>query len=323
MNVLFSGMDTAMSNARPGDLIDLCAVVEYGGIGAAARAIDRPKSSLSLAIRRLEDSLSVRLVDRAKRGFHLTDRGRILFEQVSPLLAQLEHITSDFRASSGRVAGTLRIAAPYEFGAHHLAPLVENLIARNPQLTITLDVQYAPIKALFGNGYDVVFVMADGNLADSGVVSCRVFMLERGLFASPGLLERHPRIREPDHLAGVPLIASSQDVCWRFTDKRNRAIEVSIGKSHFRSSNADIRRHVAIAGFGVTRTVASFCAAAVRAGTLVEVLPEFRCAPLCVYGVINDRRLVPVTVKALLDELERVSPDLFIETPTAAPGARR
>lgn len=303
-----------MGNARLSDLIDLCLVVEYGGIGAAARAVSRPKSSLSLAIRRLEDDLSVRLMDRTKRRFHLTDRGRTLHENIGPLLAQLDHITSDFRASSGQVAGSLRIAAPYEFGAHHLARTVRNLASRNPHLTITLDVQYAPIKELFGSGYDVVFVMTNGNLADSGVVSCRAFMLERGLFASPAFLERHPRIRTPEDLSKIPLIASPQDLQWRFTDKHERIIDVPIPGSHFRSSNADARRQVAIDGLGVTRTVATFCSEAVRSGSLARVLPEFHCAPLCVYGVINERRLMPATVKALFDELERISPDLFIET---------
>src|SRR5574337_589293 len=149
-------MDATMRGSRPRDLMDLCLVVEYGGISGAARATGRPKSSLSLAIRRLEDDLSVRLVDRTKRHLHLTDRGRALQEYIGPLLAQLDRITADFRASSGQIVGSLRIAAPYEFGAHHLALVARNLVARNPQLAITVDVQYAPVRELLAGGYDVV-----------------------------------------------------------------------------------------------------------------------------------------------------------------------
>lgn len=302
-----------MKNARPSDLIDLCLVVEWGGIGAAARAVNRPKSSLSLAVRRLEDNLAVRLVERTKGCFQLTERGRILYENIAPLLEQVNHITDDFRASSGQVVGSLRIAAPYEFGAHHLAAVVNNLISRSPQLTITVDVQYAPIKELFASGYDVVFVMTNGSLSDSGAVSCRVFMLERGLFASPAFLDRHPSIRTPEDLSRIPLIASSQDMQWRFTDGNGRIIDVPISAPHFKSSNASIRKRVAVGGFGVTRTVTTFCREEVRSGRLHEVLPAFRCTPLCVYGVVNERRLMPATVKALFDELERVAPDLFVE----------
>jgi len=313
MNTLFRRMNTAMGKARPSDLIDLCLVVQYGGIGAAARAIDRPKSSLSLAIRRLEDELSVRLMDRSKRHFQLTERGLELYGGISPLLAQLDRVTSDFGMSSDQVLGSLRIAAPYEFGAHHLAPVVKNLVARNPQLTIALDVQYAPIRELFGSGYDVVFVMTNGNLADSGLVSCRAFLLNRGLFASPAFLEQHPCIAVPADLANIPLIASSRDTPWRFTDQQGQVFDVPVSRSHFMSSNADVRRQAALAGFGVTRVVASFCDKAVRSGALLRVLPEFDCAPLCVYAVVDDRRLMPAAVKALFDELEKTAPDLFIE----------
>lgn len=302
-----------MRNAWPSDLIDLCLVVEHGGIGAAARALGRPKSSLSLAVRRLEDNLSVRLVDRTKRRFDLTERGRILYESIAPLLAQVDHITSDFRASSGQVTGALRIAAPYEFGAHHLARVVRKLVSRNPQLEITVDVQYAPVRELLGSGYDVVFVMTNGNLTDSGVVSCRMFLLERALFASPAFLDQHPAIRRPEDLARIPLIASSQDRQWRFADEQGRTIEMPIPEARIRSSNASIRKQAAIGGLGVTRTVATFCREEIRSGLLRKVLPAFRCTPLCVYAVINERRLMPATVKVLFDELERDAPDLFIE----------
>ncbi|MCD6681516.1 MAG: LysR family transcriptional regulator [Burkholderiaceae bacterium] len=302
-----------MRNAWPSDLIDLCAVVEHGGLGAAARALGRPKSSLSLAVRRLEDNLSVRLVDRTKRRFDLTERGRTLYESIAPLLGQVDRITSDFRASSGQIVGSLRIAAPYEFGAHHLALVARDLVARNPQLAITVDVQYAPVRELLAGGYDVVFVMTNGKLTDPGLVTCRMFLLERALFASPAFLDQHPPIRRPEDLAQLALIASSQDLQWRFADADGRTIEVPIPDSPIRSSNASIRKQAAIGGFGITRTVATFCRDEVRSGLLRKVLPSFRCTPLSVYAVINERRLMPAPVKALFEELERVAPDLFIE----------
>lgn len=307
-------MDDAVRNGWTSDLIDLCLVVEHGGIGAAARALSRPKSSLSIAVRRLEDDLSVRLVDRSKRQFHLTDRGHALYKNVAPLLAQVDRITSDFRAKSGQISGSMRIAAPYEFGAHHLSPVVRRLVSRNPGLTISLDVQYAPVRELFSDGYEVVFVMSNGTLSDPGVVSCRAFRLERGLFAAPALLDEYPEIRTPEDLSKIPLVTSSQDLQWRFFDERGRVIDVPIPDSRFRSSNATVRKQVAVDGLGVTRTVASFCRHEVRAGILRKVLPTYRCTPLCVYGVINERRLMPATVKALFDELEAVAPDMFIET---------
>lgn len=313
MNAASSRMDSRTRNLLPSDLADLCLVVEHGGISAAARVVGRPKSSLSLAIRRLEEALSARLIDRSKRRFALTDRGRRLCEETGPLLDELQRITAEFHASSARVAGVLRIAAPYEFGAHHVAPVIARLVARNPQLEVVLGVQYGSPRELFRDGYDVVFVMANGNLDDSDAASCRLFLLERGLFAAPDCLARHPPIRTPEDLCRVPLIPSTQDGSWRLTDGSGGMIEVPVTGSRLASANADVRRRAAIDGLGVTRTVASFCDEAVHEGKLCAVLPAWRNLPLHVYAMVNERRLRPAAVRALLDELEQGAPDLFIE----------
>lgn len=304
MHTLCSFVNTIMKNALPGDLIDFCLVVEHGGIGAAARAANRPKSSISLSIRRLEETLALRLIERSRQSLRLTGQGRRLYQDVHPLLNRLDAITSAYRDSGGQVAGELRIATPYEFGAHHLAPVVQRLLMKNPQLSATLDVQYAPIKELFAKGYDVVFIMANGQLSDPGVVSCRMFSLERALFAAPALLAAHPPVRHPDDLRRMPLVTSSQDQFWHFTGPDRAPIDVPISHCPFRSSNADVRRQAAANGLGIIRVVATFCAHLEAAGQLGRVLPDYACAPLRVYAVVNERRLMPTPVKALLDELE-------------------
>src|SRR5690349_12138492 len=103
------------------DFDAFCQVVDHGGFTAAARALDRPKSSLSAAVARLEDQLCARLLERTTRSLRLTEAGEALYRDASRPLAQLRELATEAAAKGGRVHGTLRIAAPYEFGAHHLA----------------------------------------------------------------------------------------------------------------------------------------------------------------------------------------------------------
>jgi DNA-binding transcriptional LysR family regulator len=54
----------------------------------------------------------------------------------------------------------------------------------------------------------------------------------------------------------------------------------------------------------VARITATFCAPAVQQGRLVQLLPEWRCAPLRIYALLPGRRLMPAKVRAFMDALE-------------------
>ncbi|MBC7471225.1 MAG: LysR family transcriptional regulator, partial [Ramlibacter sp.] len=120
------------------DFEAFCQVVEHGGFTAAARALDRPKSSLSVAVTRLEEQLGTRLLERTTRSLRLTDAGESLYRDVSRPLAELREVAVDALAKGERVQGTLHLAAPYEFGAHHLAKVACTVMAQHPQLKVHL-----------------------------------------------------------------------------------------------------------------------------------------------------------------------------------------
>lgn len=232
-----------VSKYRLTDLEAFWQVAEHAGFTATSIAEGRPRSSLSLAVRRLERELGMRLIERTTRRFHLTDGSHQLLDEIGPLFSQLHHVTAETRSRSGRISGILRIASPYEFGAYHVAPGAETLVARHPNLKVDIDVQYDSITDLFAKGYDVVFTMSNGILPDSGAVSCKLFSLPRALFAERSFLQGHPKLTCPHDLSTMPVIASPQDDDkWYFTDNVRNETSVPIQNCAMRSSNADIRR---------------------------------------------------------------------------------
>ena len=163
-----------------------CEVVEHGGFTAAARVLGHPKSSLSAAVQRLEANLGLRLIERTTRHLRLTDSGETIYRKVRPLFAALHDTHSEALAMSSAVAGTLRIKAPYEFGAHHAGPVACAVMGRYPELAIRIDVEHDIVNPIAEN-YDIVFAMLEAPLPSAGIVIRRVFTLERGLFAAPAL----------------------------------------------------------------------------------------------------------------------------------------
>jgi DNA-binding transcriptional LysR family regulator len=97
------------------DLADLdafAAVARARGFRGAAALRGVSASSLSEAVRRLEASLGVRLLNRTTRSVTLTDVGARLLDRLTPALGEIAaalDTVNDFRATP---TGTLRLNVP-------------------------------------------------------------------------------------------------------------------------------------------------------------------------------------------------------------------
>ncbi len=282
-----------------------CHVAKHGGFSAAARATGRRKSSLSAAVKRLEESLDVRLLDRNTRSLHLTEAGDALYNLTRPLFAQLDSARDEAMAFSRHMSGTLRIAAPYEFTAHHLGAVACHAMREHPRLHIQIDMEYEQISPV-DERYDIVFTMTDHDLPMSGIVARRVLSLDQGLFASPAFVSEHGTPEHPNDLSGLPTIATSTETEWLFQEDGRVPRHVPLTAPRLRSFNANVRRQAAIAGLGITRVTATYCAEAVKTGKLVRILPDYRCAPQRVYALFSSRRLMPAKIRMFLDMLDEI-----------------
>jgi len=288
------------------DLDIFCHVIDHGSFSEAARVLGRPKSSVSASIARLESRLGSRVIERTTRRLRLTESGETLYHEMSPLFRQLREALGNAAAKGETVSGRLRIAAPYEFGAHHRGAVACAMLGEHPDLEVDVDVEHQPVN-LFDQQYDIVFTMADKDLPTTSGVIRRVFSLERGLFASRDFLANFEEPRTPYDLRSLPLLAAASDTEWEFTDSAGGHHSIAMAAPRLRSSNAGIRLQAALSGLGVARITATYCEPAVQAGQLRRLLPDFECAPLRVYALLPERRLMPMKVRIFLDTLESMS----------------
>jgi DNA-binding transcriptional LysR family regulator len=280
-----------------------CEVVQHGGFSAAARVIGHPKSSLSAAVQRLESNLGLRLIERTTRHLRLTDAGETIYRRVKPLFIALHDTRSEALAMSSSVAGTLRIKSPYEFGAHHAGPVACQLMSRYPDLAIRIDVEHEIVSPVVEH-YDIVFAMLETPLPSAGIVIKRVFSLERGLFAAPGLLDRLGEPHDLEDLSRFPLLTGPNDASWALTTPAGAVEHLPVEKARLTSSNAHIRLQAALAGHGILRVTASYTRAAVEAGLLRRVLADHICEPLSVHALLPARQFVPAKVRCFLEAME-------------------
>ena len=87
----------------------LVAVVDHGGIRAAARALNVSQAAVTKSMRLLEDEAGMALLVRRSRGVSLTDAGERLLARARVITRQVALAGEDLRQAGGNDAGTLRV----------------------------------------------------------------------------------------------------------------------------------------------------------------------------------------------------------------------
>ena len=111
------------------------AVVEEGGILAAARKLNTVQSNVTARIRRLEEELGAELFFRKGRGLELAPPGRVLLDYSRRLL-MLERQTAAAVRQVGEATGELRIGAMETFAALHLPRALKAVRAAHPGIEL-------------------------------------------------------------------------------------------------------------------------------------------------------------------------------------------
>jgi len=84
-------------------------VVECGGFAAAQVELNVGQSTISSHMAALESRLGVRLCERGRGGFRLTEQGRNVHNAAKRLFREIESFRADVEGTRGRLAGELYI----------------------------------------------------------------------------------------------------------------------------------------------------------------------------------------------------------------------
>ena len=106
------------------------------GKGADACHVSQP--TLSVAIKKLEDELQVKLFERNASEISITPLGEEIIRQAQSVLEQAELIKDIAKRGKDPLAGSLRRGVMYTSGPYLLPDLVRQMIAMLPQMPLIL-----------------------------------------------------------------------------------------------------------------------------------------------------------------------------------------
>ncbi|HIV70549.1 MAG TPA: hydrogen peroxide-inducible genes activator [Candidatus Aquabacterium excrementipullorum] len=116
----------------------IVAVAREKHFGRAAEACFVSQPTLSVAVKKLEDELDVKLFERGSSEITVTPLGEEIVRQAQAVLEQAHAIKEIAKRGKDPLAGPLRLGVIYTIGPYLLPELVRNAIDQVPQMPLML-----------------------------------------------------------------------------------------------------------------------------------------------------------------------------------------
>ncbi|WP_458071915.1 LysR family transcriptional regulator [Rhodanobacter sp. BL-MT-08] len=177
------------------DLSAFVAVAQAGGFRDAARKLDGSASSLSEAVRRLESTLGVRLLNRTTRSVATTEAGARLLDRLGPALGEVEAALDVVNGFRDRPAGTLRLNVPVSAARLVLPQILPPFLAAYPDIRLEIVAEDSFVDVLAA-GCDAGIRYDERLEQDMIALPIGPRVQRYATAASPAYLDRRGR---PDH----------------------------------------------------------------------------------------------------------------------------
>ncbi len=144
-------------------------VVESRGFSRAAHRLRRGQSAVSLQIKRLEDILGVKLLERTPRHLALTSEGEQLLDHARRLLRLHDEVVARF--TDRELAGVVRLGAPEDFATSHLPTVLAKFARAHPRvaLEVTCELTLEVLERFRAGGLDIALVKREPLGAIGGI----------------------------------------------------------------------------------------------------------------------------------------------------------
>jgi len=287
------------------DMAVFARVVDTGNFSVAARQLGSTPSTVSRQIKRLEEALGTRLLERSTRKVRLTESGEQMLRHSRDAVAAASGAVDAAGLSIGKPQGKVRLSAPTAFAKAVIHPLVPGFLRAFPEVDLQLlftDDEVDPLA----QDLDLVIRLTDSpppGLAGRQLGAARwvlgaspAYLHQRGVPESPADLVRHDCLY---------LGETVDDNRWRFRDgARTQTVEV---RGRYIANHAGARLEAALQDLGIAALPEFAAIEALRSGALVQVLPawalEARAYRGGVWLLYPPNRFLPPKVRVLIDYL--------------------
>lgn len=289
-------------------------VAELASFSRAADSLGVPKGSVSRQVQSLENHLGTQLLHRTTRRVQLTQDGMVYYERAKDLLSNLDELDGLFIHDPASISGKLRVDMPVGVARNLVIPRLPAFVQQYPGIEIELSSSDRLVDVI-REGFDCVVRV--GTLKDSGLIARPLGRLAVINCASPGYLERFGYPETLEDLSSHAVVHYTVHLGTRpqgfelYQDNATRWIKTG----GILTVNSTETYHAAcLAGLGIIQVPRTGVRDALRQGKLVEILPQYRAAPMPVSLIYPHRRNLSRRVHLFMEWLASVMQD-YVDSP--------
>lgn len=251
------------------------AAAERLNITAAGRDLGLAPAMSSNRLAKLEKELGVELLHRTTRKVSLSQDGAAFLPYAREIIAQAEAGRAALGEDTLSPSGILRFAAPSSFAQLHIIPLLPEFQNRYPDITLDLRLSDKRFDIIDGS-FDLA--LRNAPLKDSSLLGRKLSDDSRVLCASPAYLDQFGVPANPEDLKDHRFLAWSDMAAREIVNQNGQRATLYPEKMTCRTvlDDGTSQRLATIAGMGIS--INSFWSVAhdLAAGTLSQILPEWR-----------------------------------------------
>ncbi|QIE26399.1 HTH-type transcriptional regulator PgrR (plasmid) [Caballeronia sp. SBC1] len=279
-------------------------IAERSSFTHAADDLQIPRATVTNLLKRMEERLGTRLLERTTRTVRLTHDGEAFYRRCVRLVADMEEAEGSFRNVAPK--GLLRVNLQGTLARHFVVPALPEFIAQYPDIELQIG-EDDRLVDLVREGIDCV--LRAGTLQDSSMVGRRVALMEQVTVASPAYLEQ---FGEPETLEALSAhravnylsSGSGRLLPMEFTVD-GRAVEIQLA-AVVSVTGADLYTGSAVAGLGLVQVPRYRVMGELSEGTLKVVLDAFPPPPMPVSVLYPQNRQLSARVRVFAQWLREI-----------------
>ncbi|MBB5463061.1 LysR family transcriptional regulator [Paraburkholderia sp. Cpub6] len=290
------------------DLAAFVSVARAGGFRDAARVSGVSASSLSVAVRRLETKLGLRLLNRTTRSVAPTEAGLRLIEKLTPLFGEMEAALDVLNGFRDKPTGTLKLNVPSSVARIVLPDVLARFLKQYPDIRVEVVVEDGFVDVL-SIGCDAGIRYDERLEQDMIAVPIGARVQRFATAASPAYLDAHGRPQHPGELLAHACLrgqfASGAMPIWYF-ERDGELLQLNpTGPLLVRPGAAiDLAVSGAVAGLGIIHLFEDMLRPHLDSGALEAILEPWWqrfSGPFLYYP---GHRHVPAPLRAFVDFLK-------------------